>query len=305
MAVNVMTADGLIGTSLIATSRLIVPPHLAVIGPYLYWSHASESGAARLVSGKRAFDEFMKLRDRAGILTFARKYGVLRLCEHGLPATHNPGSLPANLGGSIYAGCEILRLGAVQRQLSGADFRERTTPWRSFARQARAMLALAVDLHTGRSGKAAYWRILRRSWPRLAWATLQSGSTVEQEWSALTLYVNDWLALGGVRPIMLMDAAGCSPKLRLQVSLFGILAVQLFLAIARASTYAWCDGCGGLYEPAERRPKSGQRHFCPGCRGSSIPARLRKENQRTKQRSGKTAGGTHGQSSPSAGTVAT
>ena len=44
----------------------------------------------RDVDTTEALDRFAKLSSPEGVLNFVRRYGVLGLCKHRLPATHNP-----------------------------------------------------------------------------------------------------------------------------------------------------------------------------------------------------------------------
>lgn len=63
-------------------------------GDLIYWSPFPPDGkSGRFIhSGPGLLDQFLKLADATPekIRDYARRWGVLQICQHGLPASHNP-----------------------------------------------------------------------------------------------------------------------------------------------------------------------------------------------------------------------
>src|SRR5262249_43694631 len=134
-------------------------------GDRLVWRGRDGDRLSRFVRpGDGLLREFVSLtRDRSGerILTFARSWGVLDICQHGLPWSHAPGSgLLANLP-------------VLPDQFPAPEFRRACFPlgftvnsgggwepvevWRAFARQATVLLDVAARLHLGKPVHAEHW----------------------------------------------------------------------------------------------------------------------------------------------------
>ena len=79
----------------------------------------------------------------AAVLRYARRWGVLNLCRHGLPTLHDGAYSP--LFGQELDGPP----GSICEDLGGPRFREPLTLWRSYAARARAVIALSVRLRNG------------------------------------------------------------------------------------------------------------------------------------------------------------
>jgi hypothetical protein len=200
------------------------------------------------------------------IASFARDWGVLELCDHGLPRTHNPGdsSLPPF---SLFAGApQRARLGCKPSTYGapGEEWRragphhEPLAAWRRFARLARATLDAAGAVHEGRGLDRAIRDEL-----------LEPGMTRPEDAELLAIVVSGWLRVGDVR--VAFEWSG-RPQTTFQArSMLGGVAHAIALTVA-SSAVVTCSSCGAAYVPA-RRPPKGRRRYCPACREEGAPAR--------------------------------
>jgi hypothetical protein len=158
--------------------------------------------------------QFAKLHngDPQAIFTFARKWGVLGICKHGLPASHNP-YLLAQIRSDPF--CEPFKL--------GSRYAEPLVYWQHYSAQARSLLRIAARLHLGKSG-------LKKDWDRVFElepldCKPDYGTDVNEDKLMLTLIVNRWIEFGNVRPRF----KWWNDEIRVSYdcTLFGILASQL------------------------------------------------------------------------------
>jgi hypothetical protein len=174
--------------------------------------------------------------------------------------------------------------------------------WLDYADQARAMLGIAQKLHNGERTAVGDWTALGELFPMEPHGITEE---VLKEWQGrpwrerpyLAMALERWLELGNVRPTF--NWRHEAPAVVLEPSFFdgwtfGALAVEILMAVAKAHTLAVCSGCGAVYLREGRRPKPGQRNFCPECQGRVAP-RLRKRAERARkgQQQEPTEGGSH------------
>src|SRR5579862_7788056 len=117
----------------ISAGELRRPKDLYVNNSEVLWHHPTED-AERV--GSRALAAFANIESPKDVGEFARRYGVLRICEHGKPASQAQECKPVAAYGW---------------------FREPLTAWFQFGRQARSMLSIAGDLRRGKPGANADW----------------------------------------------------------------------------------------------------------------------------------------------------
>ncbi len=252
----------------------------------------------------------------ARVVAFARRYGILGICRHGLPCTHTPFSPERPMS---------YRPVRPSREVSAPFFGELCTPlgwdghgglepvaaWCRYAQLARAILHVADHLRRGRTpALEALWVLRDHSPARLAGAVYTAAQLrrrraraeivylVEEPpparlqaiaWPAVVFAVNRWLVHGDVRPWMTYRLRNTAIQPRLyQTSpwwldtpswpLFGYLGLQLAAAVCSA-THAPCEACGGPR-------KAGQRRFCDKIECQRVAAKLRQQRHRsaTKQR---------------------
>jgi hypothetical protein len=241
--------------------RVRVPGDLVLEDSRLYWSDAAFEEREGDPTG--ALDRFRRLHNGAGVLRFAQRYGVLGLCHDGLPTSHyhGPGWCPpSSENGRRY---------------------EPIDRWLDYARQARAMVELAIALRRHRPGDDTDWRLLLESEEAVGKVHRYPG----MEYMHLQGEIDHWIYLAGVRPGLYWDEPKQLPELRLVGNhTFGVLAAQLLLAVTGAHGWAICSWCGDQYEPT-RAPVVGRANFCHSCVEKAVPERLRKRRQRARARS--------------------
>lgn len=219
-------------------------------GEYIQAAAGMLEGFLRLASGPEA-----------RILQYARKWGVLGLCKHGLPYLGMPHTR--------LAWCELQR-----ERGTGAHYGawESFDSWRLYSKSAGSVLSVAAYLHRDRLAPADDVRAACA----LVTPTVQRLLGHEPEDSVATLddqrvlvdgLVNLWLWLGGVRIVFDWSRQGAVIGLGGHAwhhGLFGALAVQLMLAVCRSDGLALCSACSKPYAP-RRRLKARQRSYCPKC----------------------------------------
>jgi hypothetical protein len=244
---------------------------IKIEGDRLYWRENLEGngwGWYPIHSGPGLLEGFVRLTDASpeAICTFARRWGVLRICHHGLPATHNPRppELPAQSG--IATWCYPLR--------QSGWYWEPLDIWHDFARRARAVLNLAAAMGQKTSTRREDWAVLHDTWAQ-RWDASGGNVPVATMHLVLEHVVNTWLVWGHVCPML----EGSNHGLRIELrggGLFGAIAVQLLAAVSRSKGWAVCINCGDVYSPL-RRPKRSQRTYChkPECKAAAIRDAMR------------------------------
>jgi hypothetical protein len=272
---EVLTKNGDIDRPVDATSWG-VPKRIELREDRIYWD---------IYPGKQIgpsagmFEAFYKLGDAPpqSILGFARKYGVLQICEHGLPCSHNHQTSE-----------QCYPLGWHDRQpRQQIHCWEPLEAWRSLSRQALGVVKVADRLLQSETGRPEDWRaVYARSGREAPWWQQE----VSAERVLIAECVNEWLKLGDVHPHVRWNGHEKKPTVKLGGSgLFGALAVQLALAVGQSAGFAVCTHCRREYPPRERRPKAGQRHFCPECREAGIPSRYSLADHRERLRRSRNA----------------
>ncbi len=218
---------------------LAVPARVELERDRLLWSWGhGDKGPTETRATPELLTEFAALPDASDerILRFARRWGVLSICEHGLPASHNPGRL-----GDHHGGCRPL---GWTESSPWWDGWEPLDSWRHFAGQARGLINIAAQVHVEKPGSDADWAIVFRRGARkdAPWWH----RTVIADRLMLTQVVNEWLELGRVVPYARWHEP--APQILLVApGLFGALAGQLLLASVNTRGLAVCSRCGQGY----------------------------------------------------------
>jgi hypothetical protein len=219
---------------------------------------------------------------------FAKRWGMLGLCQHDLPAGHNPFPYPPpramGIGNAVLSFLRAENI-SLDRRVAGAigmlegssgsslgspcfpESQEALQTWQQFAVEAQAMLRIAGRLHRGqlplpedwaavyaRSGREAPW------WDR---SDRPESPAVRFERWKLAEVVTEWLRLGNVRPQFEWEGRSIRMVLTGQ-GLFGAIARELAFATGRAEGLASCHECGTFFIP-DRKPVTGRRSFCFDC----------------------------------------
>ena len=213
----------------------------------LYWT-LYDPGRRLCAKQKRygpgMFRRFIELdgKDSEAYRTYASKWGVFRLCRHDLPHMHN---WPT---GTKKWGCRPR--GTALRQWEPLE------RWRGVVAEFRACLAIAAEMQAGRKGKAA-------DWLRLGSETTPRAESKRR--LLLRATVNNALYLGRVQPAIEYDNSIITTFQTGYGNLYGALALQLLLSIARTDGLANCSACGNPFVLTGRRPNPNRRCYCPAC----------------------------------------
>lgn len=267
-----MTAQesGLFGDPATPLRDAKVPGQVWIEGESLYWLPREY----RERSPKAMLDTFVGIKAPDAILKFAERYGVLGLCEHLLPSTHNLVISPSHIPSP--PSCLPLGFGDEDGQMY-----EPVERWLDLARQARAILALARALHNDVEDSLEDWQSAYRSVYDAETAEHVAadagGTTLADKKRRVATVANWWMLFGGVRFGVVWEAGdkkdavgpilGASVVHHIAPPTFGILATQLTLAVAGAVDLAICHDpkCQKLYLRPSRRyryctTRCGSRH---------------------------------------------
>jgi hypothetical protein len=216
--------------------------------------------------GRGVLDEFVELAEGndSKILEYARTWGVLELCQHGLPYMHGrphehfrlPPPDPAFRRRKPTSKC--LPLGI-----------ERLAVWRFFSRQANALLRIAASLQQEKLGDSSDWALVLRD-------RVSPKGNVESHRDCWADVVDSWMTLGDVRPHIDLISHSITWA---RTDLFGELAVQLALVGVRADGQVHCTNCGRVYAPRKQIVRGGV-HYCPDRRCQKVAGALRSARYR-------------------------
>jgi hypothetical protein len=257
---------------------------------YLSWEDPKDEVAAylrplrgeRQANPERCLWEFIDLgiKPEEEILAFANARGVLGLCRHDMPASHNA---PAD---------EWLREDEDRAQeaiIKGyrctMQRREPIAAWRLWAQRFRAVLSIAAELAYDRPGSTADWEVLHsmvRDEPSGSYPTLEvyRGESLEDEWGRLHDVLDYWTRIGQVCPV---PQWGGLQGLRLVLAgkgLFGMLAAQLVTVVSSHQGVVKCSRCRRL-TATRHKPRRDQPVYCSDdCRHEAMKEVVRESQRR-------------------------
>lgn len=87
-------------------------------------------------------------------------------------------------------------------------------------------------------------------------------------WSVLIRVIHRFIARpGGLAPRLVYDGTRKYPQIRIASSLGFLRAVWIEIAQLMSGVHQLycCDGCGAFYQRMGRKPKEGQKNYCPTC----------------------------------------
>jgi hypothetical protein len=254
----------------------------------------SEDHSKRVVPEPGFLERFVELAEARDerILSFARRWGVLRLCKHDLPAYHPEGAWFGT--GLIRSKTRWARSpfasGRTWQPQTQCHWRGETEgkgwepvdAWRMWARRSRAMLALATELHRGRPGD-------REDWLKASGADEYPGSDLhidqrpEQRWNTFVSILQEWLWLPKVLPWIDRRDGRLIITLNSWSGLFGAVVLQLVFAASRSDGLSICSGCKNAYTPTQR-PARDRRRYCDTCREKGTPGKDAQADRRLRLR---------------------
>ena len=284
---GLLTPDGLLDRPAgYGSWRAPRPTQISVRDGQLVWDAPPRPGLGflpRTVRSGAGMLEAFALLSEAGdeaILKYARKWGVLGLCaQHGKPMSHVPTRLWWKGELDEHPVCKPAG------PLRGPS-RESIQRWRAYAAQAQAALDIAAELSRPgrpRTVDGGRWEPLEELYPPGVMKPILRASDVPSQRRLLAAAVQEWLELGDAQ--MSFQWTGDRPQYDLGTgSLFGALALQLSLTVARLDALVICDACGRSYIPRrQNRPGVPRRCPDPECR-DRLPKRLYAQRRRAQER---------------------
>ncbi len=258
---------GLLGEAFLPSARPITWPRVWLDGDRLYYGYDPERPKLRPIEGDSVgmLNRFWRIARPQQVVDFADRYGVLGICEHGLPAPHNH-ARPRAPGDSQVGECRPQRVGTRERV-----YFEPIDRWLHYARVARGLLDVAAALHYGDPGARQDWAAIfaddgADTDPDERAILLSEPRAVQKGRIMLALLVNEWLDMGQVGMSFVWPFRSGAPELpTLAAGTFGLLGMQLALAIARAD-FRRCSSCGMRYPRTGRQPTRTRRNFCNDCK---------------------------------------
>ena len=200
---------------------------------------------------KGMLDAFVSIQGEQDVEKFARRYGVLDLCEHDIPVIERHPCRPRGSPGLCWEPAEV---------------------WIRMAKEARAVLNLASWINQDNPPAESDWSDISsiEFFP-------EKPRSAEEMKGRLYAVVNEWLSLGSPRVTF-------SPEDQGSVFGFGggvvaVIAVQLMLAVSNSQRLAVCYGCGHPYTRG-RKPQRGRKNYCLTCKKAGVDAKIRKQVQR-------------------------
>jgi len=211
-----------------------IPEDITLQGKNLVWNLFNPNSvpgheAKRVWSKPSLLTNFIRLHKAkdSTILHFARKWGVLCLCEHGLPAWH-AGDHCLPLGDHVF--------------LNGRNF-EPIEVWRKYSSGVHDILEEAARIYRDMD-ETQVLKERYKIWNRQVF---------------LAKRVQSWLDQAAVK----VEYFWWQDKQKVILgtpSLFAALSVQLMSVVSRRGL-AICCNCGEIYVPS-RTPRADQRNYC-------------------------------------------
>jgi hypothetical protein len=272
----------------ISSVRLPIPNGVELEGEsLLYWAE----NPLGPVADHTVLEDFVDLAEASDetIRDFAGRWGMLHLCEHGLPAGHVRADTKNGCLEVIHTEAES----ALERV-----YQESVGDWRRYARRARGLVRVSMNLMSGTGGDAEGWRdvagmpqgVEPMTWwkseasmdplqPCDEFGLLQAlvagdPKTVplpkrvaflpEAQSGFVVGYINRWVRLKRISPELGWEA-GELGRVEFKADLFATIGLQLMRLAGNPHGLATCASCGRIFVPETRRAAAGRRSFCSRC----------------------------------------
>ena len=227
---------------------------------HLFWCYADNWARTLEVTPRHMrhlFADFIKLAEPENstaddILKFARRWGVLNLCEHGLPSSHILG--PAFQEGFNYVRCE-------PPQREDGMYYEPLAMWRLYARRIKALDNIITNRRRPEKVGVQDWQVVTDWLPSL------SGAKQTDE-DRLALVINRVLEIADVRPLfawreneLVFTLASISDS---RLSLLTGLMIWAALNHRFSDLFTTCAACSAPVELAASQSFR-RNHYCADC----------------------------------------
>jgi hypothetical protein len=221
---------------------------------------------------------------REKTIKFCRRWGVLGLCEHGLPKAHRKECI----------GLAAFRRSTDPNGIPHAYYRESVESVRCFAGALESLLSIGAAMAQGKSGHASDWDnacevITGPDFP--PWPENPSTQDLRSARLYLQTLMRRLIEICRIRPRFWWNDETGSWQIDLDsegsgINLPTLIVHELMVAIADKDGFASCSSCHKTYIPG-RRPDPTRRNYCPSCGRSAAlrdASRAYREAQRTKKR---------------------
>jgi hypothetical protein len=198
------------------------------------------------------------------IIRFCKRWGVLGLCEHGIPASH---------GSCVSRRAFHTEMVSGVSGIKASYGRESIASVRRFAGALESLLRIGAEMSQGRRGAASEWAnaeetICGPDFPM--WDP--SPSTVNDldiSRNFLQMLVRRLIEICRIVPRFFWNRDTKSWQIDLDSqgsgnNLPALLTIELIVTIADKDGFAICSSCHRAYIPA-RRPDPTRRNYCPQC----------------------------------------
>lgn len=258
-----------------AEHRWYAPVGVAVDdGVLTYDLDATEARAGIAVADRGLLEDFLRLdgADDMAFALFADSHGVLGLCSHG----------------AVYTACPVA--GREADELTAIDNpsdHEPLSVWREWVATAVRLYACARQLQGPNPLNADQRRLLYDE-------DFSPPPSLHADRQMVAAALSAWLEKGDARLLVTWPVQATLPVLAIGAPIpdrgvFAALGLQLAMAAGRAEGLSTCTSCGVLFAPT-RRPRAGQRTFCPACRLAKEPVRFAQRDRLARLRGDATRG---------------
>jgi len=291
---------------LIPSSQLqgawVKPGKIEIDGDDLIWRQDNSRWLTATENRMRTMlARFIRLEDadKQEILKFAQRYGVLGICRHQWPASHNQllTHLPLWLEARCQCCNDLLPLFCTPQQRQDEwtntvqrNYFEPIERWHYFSRKARATLNLAKALGSEEPqiGDPKDWDVVSDWLVSGAVPKLDHIKTVEPKYVdrlrlTFSSVINAWLEVTGVRVMFGWSAdstfklSGPLPNVCVTAGILPPLAVYIMLLVNRSRGLAICSNprCGAVFSLGVKQPRRSAKRgpYCPECRKGKVGRR--------------------------------
>lgn len=222
-------------------------------------------------------NDFLALPNRGakGVERFARRFGVLALCEHGFANSH---------------------MSTEDDPRPWACFPVQTESvacWMEWASRFRALAALAADLHRGGRGRNEDWAEAMENWDDEPTSDYEPSLYAGPNWMPRTEFA------GAVQHLVLQarlrwqfewnetgPAAVLTSEVQPNFSVVPLLVRELVYLISKTDGIVFCGSCGEPIISPARRPTATRKAYCEECRESGARLRIAQRKRRAKLKEG-------------------
>ena len=215
----------------------------------------------QVAPGSGYLEAFLNLESDDDICEYAERWGALTLCQHQDTGLRH--RIPPPSG--EYTPEPTVDTGPIRK----AWFDESTDLWRAVIARADGILTIARAINEGDTGPIAAWRTIE---PDMGLEVSGEEDDEGDDPVGLTLYfarstlaagLNRWLATSHVMPRLDWSSTAVPQYMHRVGGLSGAIAHDLLLAVTSSTGLYVCFLCGRSYFREKRRPKPGQRNYCP------------------------------------------